>query len=52
MIDVIIEGVSLVSNFRSQFKPIVAQGGAAELLARLKDKNDSLQRQIEAEQKE
>ena len=52
VIDVIIEGVSLVSSFRSQFKPIVAQGGAAELLARLKDKNDILQSQIEAEEKE
>ncbi len=49
-IDVIIEGVSLVSNFRSQFKPIVAQGGAAELLRRLKDKNDVLRDEIEAEQ--
>jgi len=49
VIDVIIEGVSLVSNFRSQFKPIVARGGAAELLARLKDKNDILQQEIAAE---
>ena len=49
VIDVIIEGVSLVSNFRSQFKPIVAQGGAEELLRRLKDKNDSLQAEIEAD---
>lgn len=49
VIDVIIEGVSLVSNFRSQFKPIVAQGGADELLRRLKDKNDVLQAEIEAE---
>jgi phospholipid transport system substrate-binding protein len=50
VIDVIIEGVSLVSNFRSQFKPIVAQGGAEELLRRLKDKNDVLRAEIEAEQ--
>jgi phospholipid transport system substrate-binding protein len=49
VIDVIIEGVSLVSNFRSQFKPIVAQGGAAELLARLKDKNDALQKELESD---
>ena len=49
VIDVIIEGVSLVSNFRSQFKPIVARGGAAELLARLKDKNDILRQEIAAE---
>ena len=52
VIDVIIEGVSLVSNFRSQFKPIVAQGGAAELLARLKDKNDILQKEIVPDEKE
>ena len=39
IIDVIIEGVSLVSNFRSQFQDIVAQGGPDRLLALLKDKN-------------
>jgi len=49
VIDVIIEGVSLVSNFRSQFKPIVSQGGAEELLRRLKDKNDVLQAEIAAD---
>jgi phospholipid transport system substrate-binding protein len=50
VIDVVIEGVSLVSNFRSQFKPIVAEGGAAELLSRLKDKNDGLQAEIVEEE--
>ncbi len=50
VIDVIIEGVSLVSNFRSQFKPIVAQGGADELLSRLKDKNDVLRAEIEEDE--
>jgi phospholipid transport system substrate-binding protein len=50
VIDVIIEGVSLVSNFRSQFKPILASGGAAELLFRLNDKNDVLQTEIAAEE--
>jgi phospholipid transport system substrate-binding protein len=49
VIDVIIEGVSLVSNFRSQFKPILAQGGAPELLRRLEDKNDVLQAEIVVE---
>jgi len=39
IIDVIIEGVSLVSNFRSQFQDIVAQGGPDKLLALLKEKN-------------
>jgi phospholipid transport system substrate-binding protein len=52
VIDVIIEGVSLVSNFRSQFKPIVARGGAEELLRRLKDKNDVLQAEIRDEEDE
>ena len=50
VIDVIIEGVSLVSNFRSQFKPILAQGGADELLRRLADKNDELQAEIAVEE--
>ena len=50
IIDVVIEGVSLVSNFRSQFKPIVSQGGADELLRRLKDKNDVLQAEIQKEE--
>lgn len=39
IIDVIIEGVSLVSNFRSQFQDIVAQGGPERLLTLLQDKN-------------
>lgn len=52
VIDVVIEGVSLVSNFRSQFKPILAQGGAAELLKRLKDKNDELHAAIHVEERE
>lgn len=51
VIDVIIEGVSLVSNFHSQFEPIVSEGGAKELLARLKDKNDVLQKELAAEEK-
>ena len=39
IIDVIIEGVSLVSNFRSQFQDIVANGGPDRLLVLLKEKN-------------
>jgi phospholipid transport system substrate-binding protein len=39
VIDVVIEGVSLVSSFRSQFKEVVNQGGPGLLLERLKDKN-------------
>jgi phospholipid transport system substrate-binding protein len=52
VIDVAIEGVSLVSNFRSQFKPILAQGGAAELLKRLKDKNGELHAAIQLEEQQ
>jgi phospholipid transport system substrate-binding protein len=40
IIDVIVEGVSLVSNFRSQFQGIVANGGPDHLLALLKEKNE------------
>ena len=40
IIDVIVENVSLVSNFRSQFQDIVATGGPDRLLTLLKEKND------------
>jgi phospholipid transport system substrate-binding protein len=36
--DVIIEGVSLVSNYRSQFSRIIHESGYAELVKRLKTK--------------
>ncbi len=39
IIDVVIEGISLVSNFRSQFADVLQQGGATELLSRLQQKN-------------
>ena len=39
VIDVTIEGISLVSNFRSQFKDIVNRDGPEGLLSRLRDKN-------------
>ena len=39
IIDVTIEGVSLVANFRSQFQEIMASGGAARMLALLAEKN-------------
>ena len=41
IIDVVVEGVSLVSNFRSQFQDIVANGGPDRLLVLLKQKNAS-----------
>lgn len=39
IIDVIIEGVSLVSNFRSQFQDVLANGGPDHLISLLRDKN-------------
>ena len=39
IIDVIIEGVSLVANFRSQFQEIISTSGVAKLIEVLRDKN-------------
>src|SRR4029450_13874135 len=36
IIDVVVEGVSLVSNFRSQFQDIVSSGGPERLVALLR----------------
>jgi phospholipid transport system substrate-binding protein len=41
--DVVIEGVSLVSNYRSQFSRIIHQSSYAELVRRLKTKVSELQ---------
>jgi phospholipid transport system substrate-binding protein len=41
MIDVIVEGVSIVSSYRTQFQEIIGQGGPEELLAQLRQKNAS-----------
>ncbi|MBT1072285.1 MlaC/ttg2D family ABC transporter substrate-binding protein [Pelotalea chapellei] len=40
--DVVIEGVSLVSNYRSQFNRIITANGYGELLKKLRTKNDEL----------
>lgn len=40
--DVVIEGVSLVSNYRSQFNRIITANGYGELLKKLQTKNDEL----------
>ncbi len=40
IIDIIIENVSLVANFRSQFQEIMSNGGAARLLQVLHEKNE------------
>ncbi len=39
IIDVIVEGVSLVSNFRSQFQDLLASKTPSELIALIHDKN-------------
>ena len=39
IIDVVIEGVSLVSNYRSQFQEVLNTGTIADLIAKLRDKN-------------
>jgi len=40
--DVVIEGVSLVSNYRSQFNKIVTANGYEHLVKKLQSKNDEL----------
>ena len=39
IIDVVIEGVSLVSNYRTQFASVLNGGTIDDLIAKLKDKN-------------
>jgi phospholipid transport system substrate-binding protein len=39
VIDVVIEGISMVSNFRDQFKQVVSDGGPELLLRKLREKN-------------
>ncbi len=41
VIDVSIEGISLVSNFSDQFREVVSKGGPEGLLEKLKEKNSS-----------
>jgi phospholipid transport system substrate-binding protein len=41
--DVLIEHVSLVGNYRSQFNRIIVQSGYPELIQRLKTKQEELQ---------
>jgi len=43
--DVVIEGVSLVNNYRTQFKSIIASGSYEKLLQRIRDKVDKLRRE-------
>ncbi len=41
VIDVIVEGVSIVSSYRSQFQETIGQGGPEQLLTQLRQKNES-----------
>jgi phospholipid transport system substrate-binding protein len=41
--DVLIENVSLVGNYRSQFNRIIQQSGYPDLVQRLKTKQEELQ---------
>jgi phospholipid transport system substrate-binding protein len=41
--DVVIEGVSLVSNYRTQFNKIIQQSGYAELVNKMQAKEEELQ---------
>jgi phospholipid transport system substrate-binding protein len=43
--DVVIEGVSLVSNYRTQFNRIISEKGYPELVKRLQNKNNELKMQ-------
>ncbi len=39
--DVVVEGISFVSNYRDQFRQVLSRGGADQLLAELREKNGS-----------
>jgi phospholipid transport system substrate-binding protein len=39
IIDVVIEGISLVANFRDQFRDVMGRGGPVSLIEKLKEKN-------------
>jgi phospholipid transport system substrate-binding protein len=39
VIDVVIEGISTVSNFRDQFREVLSRGGPDHLLEKLREKN-------------
>jgi phospholipid transport system substrate-binding protein len=41
IIDVVIEGISLVANFRDQFRDVMGRGGPVALIQKLKEKNSA-----------
>ena len=52
IIDVVIEGVSLVSNYRSQFQEVLNTGTVDDLIAKLRDKNFKVVEEPKATAKE
>ena len=48
IIDVVIEGISLVSNFRDQFGEVISRGGPEDLLRKLREKNAASQTALES----
>ena len=49
--DVLVEGVSLVKNYRTQFKELLRKGTPDELIAKLKDKAERVRQQQAAADK-
>ncbi len=47
IIDIIVEGVSMVSNFRAQFQEVYSNGGAQHLIDAVVKKNKSLNARLE-----
>jgi phospholipid transport system substrate-binding protein len=41
IIDVTVEGISLVANYRDQFREVASQGGPTVVIEKLKEKNAS-----------
>ena len=53
VIDIFIEGVSLVQNFRSQFQEVLSNGKPDQLLQSLREKNEATERKyVETESQE
>ena len=39
VIDVVVEGISFISNYRDQFREVLGNGGPEHLLQKLREKN-------------
>lgn len=49
--DVVIEGVSLISNYRTQFRRIIRKDSYAELIKRMKNKQQAIERGASGKEK-